>query len=331
MSRIPELSLNLSVHHLIFTLQASTFVHFGPQAGAQIRGALWAALQRFACTSPGARSPEHTRHCPMCRLVALETAESSRGVTPPRPFAVRPPLPDHPGGDCRFRPGEVFTIGINLFGDAGDLFPYVAQAVHKAGEIGVGYGRGQFRITAVEQINPFTGQSHALYDGRRVSVLPGPSVNHDIITQAAAALSDHALLLRFLTPMHLTGRGRVLNKPDFVALIARLIERCQGLEQHYTPMAQPAALWRECHLALTEQASSVRLVHDNTRWVRVESGSRRTNETTSIGGFVGAAAYEGDLAVLKYWLLWGTSLHLGKNAVKGCGWYALDANGDLPA
>ena len=40
--------MNLTVHHLLFTLQAQTLVHLGSQAGAQIRGGLLAALREFA-------------------------------------------------------------------------------------------------------------------------------------------------------------------------------------------------------------------------------------------------------------------------------------------
>lgn len=323
MDVIPEPGLNLTVHQLVFTLEASTLVHFGPQAGAQIRGALWAALQEFACTSPTARTPEHTRHCPMCRLVALETAESSRGVSPPRPFAIRPPLPYQPGMDCRFQSGETFSIGINLFGDAADLFPFVVQAVYRVGQIGVGYGRGRFTLQAVHAINPFSGITRPLYDGRQVSALPNIPINHATIAQAAAVLPADRLRLDFLTPTHIIGGGRVVSQPDFVVLLARLIERCQGLEEHYTPAAQPAEHWREHYLHLTEQAGDVQLIQDETHWVRAESGSRRTNETVSVGGFVGNAVYQGDLAVFRYWLAWGQILHVGKNAVKGCGWYSI--------
>lgn len=324
MSGIPELVLNLTVHHLIFTVEAGTFVHLGPQAGAQIRGALWAALKEFACTSPNARTPEHTRHCPMCRLVALETADNSRGVNPPRPFAIRPPLPDFPGGDCRFKPGQTFSIGINLFGDAADLFPFVAQAMYRAGQLGIGYGRGQFGIRAIQAVNPCSAETRALFDGRRVNALPDVPVNHAAVVQAAAALPADRLRLNFLTQTHLTGGGRVVNKPDFAILLGRLIERCQALEAHYTDAAQPAEHWRAYYLHLVEQSRSMRLVQDDTRWVRVESGSRRTNETVSVSGFVGAAVYQGDLAAFRYWLAWGQSLHIGKNAVKGSGWYSIE-------
>src|SRR5687768_16863705 len=88
---------DLNVLHLQFSLRAESAIHLGPQAGGQIRGALWAALRQFACTDPVIYNhAEHSQYCPMCRLVALETDQGTRGMNPPRPFAVRPPLAVHP-------------------------------------------------------------------------------------------------------------------------------------------------------------------------------------------------------------------------------------------
>lgn len=318
--------MNLTVHHLWFTLQAQTLVHLGPQAGAQIRGGVWAALREFACAAPRVQGdPDHARHCPMCRLVALETAQSARGVTPPRPFAVRPPLPASPGQDCIFQSGETFTVGINLFGEAVDSFPYLCQAVHRLGELGLGHGRGQFTIERIQAVNPLSGETHDLMQGRRIVAFPDLPVEGDLVQRVADELPADRLLLRFLTPTELTYQaGRSADRPYFDVLIARLLERCQALETHYTPAPTPRRVWQERYLQLTQAAQEVRLAEHHTRWMRVKSGSRRTNSVNAISGFVGEAVIEGDLEPFRPWLLWGTSLHVGKNAVKGNGWYTLD-------
>jgi len=316
--------MNLTVHHLLFTLQAQTLVHLGPQAGAQIRGGLWAALREFACAAPKVQGdPDHARHCPMCRLVALETAESARGSTPPRPFAVRSPLPAHPGQDSLFRSGENFVVGINLFGEAADSFPYLCQAFHRLGQLGIGYGRGRFTIERIQAVNPFTGESHDLLQGQRIVALPALPVTEGLVQQAAQQLPADVLRLRFLTPTELTHRGKQVDRPYFEVLIARLLERCQALEQHYTATPAARASWQERYQQLTEAARRVHLASDQTRWIRVRSGSRRTNSINAVSGFVGTATFEGDLEPFREWLMWGASIHVGKNAVKGNGWYEL--------
>lgn len=314
--------MNLVVHHLRFTLQAQSHIHLGPQAGAQIRGALWAALRQFACTAPVTQfTPEHVWHCPMCRLMALETAQAARGANPPRPFAIQPPLGQRIEEDQLFYPGDTFTIGVNLFGDAADLFPYVCQAFRRMGEIGIGYGRGQFGLIQVQAIDMLDGNTCNLLDGTRILPLPGLPLTQEKVKQAAAALSTRSVTLHFLTPTEIRHQGNVVTKPDLASLIARLLERCQALELYYTADPTPQPLWRERYLALSELAQQVKVAHRETRWVRVQSGSRRTDSRTAVSGFVGTVRFEGILEPFREWLLWGQSVHVGKNAVKGNGWY----------
>ena len=47
--------------------------------------------------------------------------------------------------------------------------------------------------------------------------------------------------------------------------------------------------------------------------------SSRQDERMDLGGLVGAAAYEGDLAEFLPWLLWGQLVHVGMNATFGLG------------
>jgi len=321
--------MNLLVHHLRFTLRATTLVHLGPHAGAQLRGALWAALREFACGAPNAaHDPEHTRVCPMCRLLALETGQSARGVSPPRPLAIRPPLAERAEDDRVFYAGDQFSVEVNLFGDVADVFPYICQAFDRMGQQGVGYGRGQFALERVQSVNPLTRETFDLLHDRRLLATPGLPVTPTHVAGSAAGLPADRIALRFITPAQLTAQGQRLDTPAFPALIGRLLERCQALEAHYTDDPTPQPIWRERYVALTEQAESIRLVADHTHWVRLKSGSRRTGQMTSISGFVGLAHYRGDLTPFHEWLVWGQSLHVGKNAVKGNGWYAID--GDSP-
>lgn len=318
-----HIALRLNEHHLQFTLEARTFVQFGRQAGAQIRGALWAALEQFACTDPRVRTTEHRRHCPMCRLVALETGESARGANPPRPFVICPPRGADAGDECSFGPGEHFTFGVSLFGDAAELFPYICQAIHRIGSIGVGFGRGQFTIREIYAVNSISGEAQPLFEGGRVKAAPTLPVDHGLVLDFAASLPSDKLTIHYLTATQLTSDGRVSTKPQFDILLARLLERCQAMETHYTDEAVDADQWRSLYLELTARAANVRLVEDKTRWLKVMNGSRRSNSVNSISGFVGHARYEGDLTPFHYWLVWGSVLHVGKNAVKGNGWYEI--------
>ncbi|MBI5930827.1 MAG: CRISPR system precrRNA processing endoribonuclease RAMP protein Cas6 [Chloroflexi bacterium] len=324
-----EWPYQLVVHHLQFTLQAETSVHLGPQAGAQLRGAFWAALQQFACIDPTVRNdPHHQRHCPMCRLFALEVMDGQRGINPARPFAIRPPLPLIMGDDQVFMVGEQFSFGIDLYGDVADLFGYVMQAVYRMGNIGVGYGRGRFTIQQAQAINPLTRTTQELFERGHIIQTPGVPVTQTSVQQAVKLLPTHTLVLRFLTPTEIThNKGQVATRPEFNRLIPRLIERCQALETYYTETPAPTEVWRERHLELSQLSQAISLEKSHTHWVRIESGSRRTTERTSVSGFVGQAEFRGDIQPFLEWIIWGQSLHIGKNAVKGNGWYEIVKEG----
>ena len=50
-------------------------------------------------------------------------------------------------------------------------------------------------------------------------------------------------------------------------------------------------------------------------------------QRTPIGGLVGQVTLAGDLAPLRELLVWGSLIHVGKNAVKGDGWYMIMGDG----
>jgi hypothetical protein len=310
---------DVTVYHLRFECEAQTIMHFGPQVGAQLRGALWSALQQFACTDERARSnPTHGLHCPMCRLMALETLDDVRGANPARPFAIQPPLT----GSC-FQVGERLTFGISLFGSVADLVPYVIQAVYRMGQIGVGYGRGQFTLKRTVAVNPFSNEQQDILIEGRVALDNLLPINGFQVQQNANQLPRSSIRLRFLTPTQIVAHGKFDAAPVFSHLVARLLERCQSIETHYVPTPTPRTTWQHTYSDLTAQAETIRLVHNQTRWITVRSGSRRANSTKPISGFVGDAVFEGNLTPFNEWLMWGQSLHVGKNAVKGNGWYQI--------
>jgi CRISPR-associated endoribonuclease Cas6 len=69
----------------------------------------------------------------------------------------------------------------------------------------------------------------------------------------------------------------------------------------------------------------VMVVNEQTHWVDVVSYSSRTRERTPIGGLIGQVTLAGDLGGLRELLVWGSLVHVGKNAVKGDGWYTIMA------
>lgn len=302
----------LEVHHLTFHCVARTNVHFGSQAGAQLRGALWEALQDSISDTELLQ-----------RFITLENPTATRGRNPARPFAIRPPLQHTAAGDRQYNTGTRFSFGMTIFGTMLDLFPYMALGVYDIGRIGVGYGRGQFVLEGVEAVNPLTGETQTLLENQRVVGFPSIPVTAQAVMDYAHTLPTDAIRLNFVTPTQLKAEGKLLSSPAFGALIPRIIERAQLIAENYTISTVDRDRWRDEHLRLSDHAKTVIALDDDTRWIDVRSGSRRANSAKKISGFVGGVAYHGDLRLFLRWLIWGQSLQVGKNVVKGNGWYQL--------
>ncbi|MDX2141343.1 MAG: CRISPR system precrRNA processing endoribonuclease RAMP protein Cas6 [Chloroflexota bacterium] len=314
-----DADFDLALTPLRLTCRANTFVHLAAHAGAQWRGALWEALRDFACTDPGQQGkPGHSLHCPMCFLLALE-ANSPRGVNPPRPLIIRPPMAARAGEECRYEAGETFAFDVILVGKATHLYPYVIQAAQRIGQAGFAHGRGRYLLERVESLQPLTHARRTLYEAGGRVCPPDAPLGVAEVAAAAEQLPAERLWLRFLTPTQLTEGERILNRPQMETLVKRAVERLQALEYHY---GQAAAheVWKTRHHALTAQAAAVRIIRDDTRWIRAFSGSQRAKRRQDVSGFVGSALVEGDVRALRSWLVWASLVNVGKNIIKGNGW-----------
>jgi hypothetical protein len=98
------------------------------------------------------------------------------------------------------------------------------------------------------------------------------------------------LRVEFQTPTELKSGGAVANA-EFVALLARARDRVSTLRSLYGE--GPLDL---DFRGLSERARSVQLVHSEFERVAVERRSSRNGQRHDIGGLVGFAEYEGDLA-----------------------------------
>lgn len=312
-----DLMRGMSVQHLRFTMRPVEAIQFSEQPGSALRGALYHALANHFCSESFERvTIDHTERCPVCWLMALEDPASRRGRDVPRPLTIQPPEKDV------YRRSEPMTIGVSLIGQARSLLPYIVRAVEWMGRMGVGKGRGRSELVAVNEYSPLLDAERLLLDGNVVQT-PTLAVTPMRIIEAIGTLRSDRVTLHFHTPTRLIADKRLVKQPDPAVFVSRLLERCQNLAVHYAESeSKPVEeTWKQTALALTDHARGLQLAYSEIEWIEVFSGSKRQGRATPISGFVGAARWEGDLEPLREWLLWGQSLHVGKDAVKGNGWY----------
>ncbi len=323
---------SLTLTHLRFTVEALTPIRLdGWRAGSNLRGALGNVMRRAYCAHALTPDPapvrfakaatgEGSEGCPVCWLLAADEhpGEERRG------YALVPPL----NPPEVYQPGERFSFGITLFGEALRYLPYFVLAVPAMGRAGLGVGRGQFALRQVWAADPLNGGFEpVLAEGDSLVHTPTLALTHEQVVRACPKVERGRLQLNFLTPMRLVEGERLLKMPDFGAFFARLLKRLDELEEQFA-LGKGRPL--DEVFALQALADRVRLVEADTRWVEVWSGSTRTGNKTPMGGFVGAASYSAPPEVwepLLPWLIWGQAAQLGKDVVKGNGWYEIVAPG----
>jgi CRISPR-associated endoribonuclease Cas6 len=118
------------------------------------------------------------------------------------------------------------------------------------------------------------------------------SVEHAAVTLdlTPRAASVSRIRVEFETPTELKAAGTV-GSAEFSVLLARARDRVSTLRSLYG--AGPLEI---DFRALTERAKFVQMAHSELRRVAVERRSSRTGQRHGIGGLVGFAEYEGDLA-----------------------------------
>jgi len=335
---------HFTAHRLTIIAEARETIELNEHQGSAIRGALFHALRNRFCGNRQANECAAcpvVATCPVATLVSTLKPESDRGRDIPRPFTVQPPLTGRGGHPTtlpdgrlvfHYRPGEPFTFGLTLYAQALQLFPYVVLAVNEFEQGGIGrktrqedgrWRRGTLAVREVWDENPLTGERQPVFraDERMVQVPDVPITHEQILEWANEQKARGRLAVRFLTPTRIT-RAKHLLKPGkitFRPLWQRLVDRLESLSRDFsdTPLTLDFR-------ALALAAEEVRTVRDQTRWVELSSYSTRQRRSTPTSGLVGDLTFEcDDWSPFLPWLAWGQFTHVGKDAVKGNGWYEL--------
>ena len=125
--------------------------------------------------------------------------------------------------------------------------------------------------------------------------------------------------VRFVTPTELKTEGGLVECPEFGVLVSRIRDRVSSLRERYDDGPLDIDF-----RAFGERAARVRMTHCDIRRVDVSRRSSRTGQVHSIGGFVGEAEYEGDLAEFVPYLRAAAWTGVGRQTVWGKGALEVD-------
>ena len=325
-----------TVHHLRFEVEAITPLALDAPAGPKLRAALYQAMGMVCPLGGDANAPpEHKAACPVCWLLATEKPGDRGGKDLPRPVTIEPPL-----GHLQLEPGERFSFGLSIFAQAANLFPYLALGVPEMGRHGVGrklpelgYRRGRFTLARAEAVNPLSEERQTLLDAAQGPLfqVPAVPVTREQVELASRDFAGSQICIEFLTPTRIITDGRLAHSPLFTPLFARLFDRLEALDHHY---ADGTLVDRGDKPHLLELAGRVQLVAEQGRWREAHSYSSRQKKRTPVSGFVGRAVYQATMEVWRQllpYLLWGQSIHVGKSATRGDGWYKVQRQASWPS
>lgn len=291
-------------------IQSEYPLDFGANPGSSIRGALYEALKAMYDTGDPVLSRHDDERNPVAWLLNLEDAHRSGSHDVPRPLAVRPPLEKN---------NRQSSFGLSFYGRGQAYITLVLSAVAAMQEVGIGRGRGRFKLLGIECVDPLTQQAYPLLDseGKQVGqLMPNPDMGA-YIRFAELLRGDH-LIVHFMTPTRIVANGVLCHRPEFRPWFQRLLERIRSISELYTD----SPVW-VAFKELLAVADMLEIEQEQTRWVEMVSGSRRDGQMKPTSGFVGQVVYTGHVEKLLPWILLGQSLQVGKNTIKGCGWYQL--------
>lgn len=321
---------HFTAHRLEITATVASPIALNDHQGSALRGALFHALYDRFCVNkvaPECAACALVHACPIATLMATWRPDGERGGNVPRPYTIEPPLnaPHH------YRAGDTLRWSITLFADALTLIPYLILGIQALEDEGLGkqlpqsggrWQRGRLVVEEIAAVHPWKEQRQVLYRrGAHVVAQPALPITADDVAERVASLGGDRLRIEFLTPTRLIENKRLVHRPFFRPFFQRLLERLSALSQHFAsaPLADVKGLLSSC--------LDVRVVEDRTTWVELQSYSTRQQRATPTGGFIGGVVFVGDFELALPFLVWGELTHVGKDAVKGNGWFAIRSEG----
>jgi hypothetical protein len=276
-----------------------------------VRGAFGYALRQVACRcAPGG----HVTDCTYARIFeprALARQGPSGFAEWPRPFVFRT---RHLDGQL-FSPRKRFHLDLHLFDLQNPAFPHFAQALALVAQTGLGQGRQQAKLIAVEQLDAEDRVLGRVCDGKKCSTLFVP---------ASVAMADNgavsSLCVRFLTPTELKCEGGLATQPDFPVLFARIRDRISTLRTLYGPGPLDIDF-----RGIGERTATIVMSRCQIETVRNERRSSRTGQVHPLGGFTGEAEYRGSLGEFLPYLHVARWTGVGRQTVWGKGEIAVAA------
>lgn len=302
---------------LRFEFVARDSIYFPPGKASNIlRGALGVIFRRIACV-PDCRDSRTCSVRVSCAYAKLfeptGDGDGPSGLADwPRPFVFRA---RHLDG-VTVRPGSAFYFDLNVFSLDQKALAYFVLTFAAIAREGLGPRRGRADLRRVWRLAFGALNQEGLYDQSAQSVTA--SLTPATIALDAPVTATNHIRVDFLSPTELKHEHQIAERPVFPILFARIRDRISTLRKLYGPGSLDIDF-----PGTSARAAAVKMTRCDVRHLDSERRSTRTGQSHPIGGFVGTAEYEGDLAEFLPYLVAARWAGVGRQAVWGKGEIAL--------
>jgi hypothetical protein len=286
--------------------------------GSTLRGAFGHAFRAVACPAPPAMDCPTPAQCPYHLIFETSPPPGSDALRThediPRPFVISTHKPNR-GADGRrrtFGAGDEFSFELVLIGRAQEFFPYFVVALREVDRIG--RGRHAIELQRIDTLGS-CDRARLVYDAEE-NLVHGSASSLTLDHCASTSIPRGPLTIEFLTQTRLKHEGRFIRRPEFQIMLRRLLGRLSSLSRFHSG-APLEVNFRQ----LIDNAASIRLMQDSTKWTRWERYSSRQDRRMEWDGIVGRATYEGDFTPFWKFLKFGEFVHVGHGATFGLGKY----------
>ncbi len=313
-----------------FILKPIDPIHLPLYKGSTLRGGFGHAFKKVVCV-------KREKVCETCLLKGKcvysyvfetppppDSQKMKKYPYAPHPFIITPPLEEK----RIYHQGDTLCFELTLIGKSIEFLPYFIYTFDELGKIGIGRGKGKYRLEEVRAIH--LGQ-RADRRGGKAKVENGEMIYSEkdktlrnqfpiLKTMDLIPLPGHpspfTLHLLFVTPTRLKFEGNLTPTLEFHILIRNLLRRISLLS--YFHCGEELELDFK---GIIESSKGINVKEESLRWLDWERYSNRQETKMKMGGFIGTIVFEGDLETFMPFLRLGEYLHVGKGTSFGLGKY----------
>lgn len=286
--------------------------------GSTFRGGFGVAFKRVVCVFRQKECKECSLNGECAYSYIFETPPpgedkffpGEKYTTIPHPFVIEPPLEEKEV----YGPQDLICFDLVLIGRAVKYLLYFIMAFEYLGEIGIGKGRGKFRLAEVRS----RGQKVYWDDSRSLSIVEPEKINIPEEFDSESELTEE-IRLEIMTPLRVKHSREFVAELEFYVLVTNLMRRMALLNFYHGDRTRPG--WD--HRKWIDSARSVVVKESSLRWLDWERYSHRQRTKMKMGGVVGSAIYEGQVRPFLPLLRAGEIFHAGKGTSFGLGKYRI--------